>query len=102
MLPPTLRELHSKYDILGAQSSAPGAHVAMVMPERTQVGLIVDMMLAVLSASEFDHYMIFKLFESFPEVCVWGSVTGVLVGVVCVQAKILQSRQIFFSQWSFH
>ena len=77
LLPPTLRELHAKYAVVGAQSSAPSVRAAVPMPESIQVGKIVDLMLAVLTAAEFDHFMVFKLFESFPEVGV------VLLDVVC-------------------
>lgn len=70
MLPSTLRELHRKYDVVGTQVSTPSARapMPMPMPESIQVGKIVDLMLAVLAAAEFDRYMVFKLFESFPEV----------------------------------
>jgi hypothetical protein len=71
-LPSNLRELHRKYDIRGTQNSAPSARARMPLPESVRVGRIVDLMLAVLSSAEFDHYVIFKLFESFPEVrLVW-------------------------------
>lgn len=76
MLPPTMREMHHGYKIVGAPGSFPSARVAMVTPERPQVQLIADLILAVLSAIEFDHYLVFKLFEMFPEVRLSGCGLG--------------------------
>ena len=66
-----MKELYDKYDVVGTASSSPNAPVATTMgTERAQVGLIADLIVAVLSADEdsYDQYKTFKLFESFPEV----------------------------------
>lgn len=77
---PTLGELYSNYDVVGmhlpSEPSARGHAHTTVTFERPRVGMIADLVVAVLSADEdtYDQYRTFKLFESFPEV-------GVALGV---------------------
>ena len=73
-LPPTLSELHTKYDVISSDLPP----VSTMMPtEHAQIGQLVDLIVAVLAAEQSSNdssessdskYKIFKLFESFPEV----------------------------------
>ena len=74
-LPPTLRDIHRIYDIVGMQPSPVDVPVAMAMPKRhTHIGLVMDLILAVLSAesTNFDQHRVYKLFETFAKVGVAG------------------------------
>ncbi len=87
-LPPTLSELHSKYEVVGAHS----APVAGEMPtEHAQIGQLVDLIVSVLASAEesessVNNYRIFKLFESFPEVRLF------VVVVYCCHVVIVYRR----------
>lgn len=98
-----MREMHSKYKIVGAPGSPPGTPLASsVTPECPRVGLIADLILAVISAAKFDHYLVFKLFERFPEVR--APYVGVVLGAAlmgdCLVQEDLQAALDYLKSWN--
>lgn len=88
---PTLRELYSKYDVVGTQAppTTPGhvgATATTTTYERAQVQLLADLIIASLSTTDevdYDQYKTFKMLESFPEVCGHGKLGVAISTVVC-------------------